>query len=199
MKSSKTMWGTGRASGGLEFPIEPVAEIFAEGIPFGIEIHDFDGDGQKDVMVTKIKPGIFKSIGMLIGAVLTKSVSLDMDFYRMEDGAYPEKQDRRLKLRTASMGDSGEQAALFPPVLVGDFNGDGRSDLLMGWGRDELRIYVGVEGSRLFERRPEKIAVDVPGEDYVWLCDLNKDGKDDIIMHHRSADEPNRVTLLIAR
>ena len=96
-----------RASGGLEFPIEPVAEIFTEGIPFGIEIHDFDGDGQKDVMVTKIKPGIFKSIGMLIGAVLTKSVSLDMDFYRMEDGAYPEKQDRRLKLRTASMGDSG--------------------------------------------------------------------------------------------
>ena len=188
-----------RASGGLEFSKEPGAEIFAEGIPFGIEIHDFNGDGQKDVMVTKIKPGIFKSIGMLIGAVLTKSVSLDMDFYRMEDGAYPEKQDRRLKLRTASMGDSGEQAALFPPVLVGDFNGDGRSDLLMGWGRDELRIYVGVEGSRLFEQRPEKIAVDVPGEDYVWLSDLNKDGKDDVVMHHRSADEPNRVTLLIAR
>ena len=191
-----------RAKGGtpsLEFSKVPSAEVLAEGIPFGIEIHDFDGDGQRDVMITKIKPGIFKSIGMLIGAVLTKSVSFDMDFYRMEDGAYPEKRDRRLKLRTAAMGASGEQAALFPPVLVGDFNGDERSDLLMGWGRDELRIYVGVEGSRLFERRPEKIAVDVPGEDYVWLSDLNKDGKDDVVMHHRSADELNRVTLLIAR
>ena len=188
-----------RANGGLEFSKEPAAEVLAEGIPFGIEMHDFDSDGQKDVMVTKIKPGIFKSIGMLIGAVLTKSVSLDMDFYRMEDGAYPEKRDRRLKLRTASMGESGEQAALFPPVLVGDFNGDGRSDLLMGSGRDELRIYPGVEGSRLFERRPEKIRVDVPPENYVWLSDLNKGGKDDVVMHHRSADEPHRVRLLVAR
>ena len=84
-------------------------------------------------------------------------------------------------------------------MLIGDFNGDGRSDLLMGWGRDELRVYAGVEGSGLFERRPQKIRVDVPGEEFAWLTDLNGDGKDDVVMHHLSADGPNRVTLLIAR
>ncbi len=188
-----------REPGGLVFAIEPGAELLAEGIPFGVEIHDFDGDGLKDVMITRIKPGIFKSIGMIVGAVVTQSVSFDLDFYRMEDGAYPEKQDRRLKLRTMSMGGSGEQAAFFPPLLIGDFNGDGRSDLLMGWGRDELRVYAGVEGSGLFERRPQKIRVDVPGEEFAWLTDLGGDGKDDVVMHHISADGPNRVTLLVAR
>ncbi len=188
-----------REPGGLVFAIEPGAELLAEGIPFGVEIHDFDGDGLKDVMITRIKPGIFKSIGMIVGAVVTQSVSFDLDFYRMEDGAYPEKQDRRLKLRTMSMGGSGEQAALFPPLLIGDFNGDGRSDLLMGWGRDELRIHAGAKGPGLFERRPQKIRVDVPGEEFAWLTDLNRDGKDDVVMHHLSADRPNRVTLLVAR
>ena len=188
-----------REPDGLAFATEPGAELFAEGIPFGVEIHDFDGDGLKDVMITKIKPGIFKSVGMIVGAVLTRSVSFDLDFYRMEEGAYPEKQDLRLKLRIISMGESGERAAIFPPVLIGDFNGDGRSDLMMGRGRDELRVYAGVGGPGLFERRPRTIMVEVPGEDYAWLTDLNKDGKDDVVLHHRSEDEPNRVTLLIAR
>ncbi len=188
-----------QAAGELEFSKEPGAELLAEGIPFEIGIHDFDGDGQKDVMVTKVKPGVFKSIGMLIGAFFTQSVSFDMDFYRMENGTYPEKRNRRLKLRTASMGESGENAALFPPVLIGDVNGDGRSDVLMGWGREELRIYAGVQGSGLFEQRPQKIKVEVPPEEFAWLTDLNGDGKDDVVLHHRSTDGPNRVTLLIAR
>ena len=42
------------------------------------------------------------------------------------------------------------------------------------------------------------IAVPNNGE-YVWLVDLNKDGKQDILMHHPSITEPHRVTMRIAR
>ena len=36
-------------------------------------------------------------------------------------------------------------------------------------------------------------------EKYTWLVDLNKDGKQDILMHHPSTTEPHRMTMLIAR
>ena len=184
--------------GKLEFPGEPGAELLVEGIPADIRIHDFDGDGQKDVMVVNIKPGIFTSIGMLMSGLFTRSVSFDLDFYRMEKGAFPQRRSRHLKIRQAAMGESGKQAGASPPVLIGDFNGDGLSDLLMGRGLDELWIYPGKEGPGLFARRPVKIAVDVPPAKNVWLMDLNRDGKDDIVMHQLSATAPNRVTLLIA-
>ena len=45
--------------------------------------------------------------------------------------------------------------------------------------------------------------------DYVWLVDLNQDGKQDVLLHHPTCcrgdrhrdatSEPPRVTLLIAR
>ena len=39
----------------------------------------------------------------------------------------------------------------------------------------------------------------MPSDEYTWLVDLNKDGKQDILMHHPSTTEPHRVSMLIAR
>ena len=176
------------------------AAIHSDGIPFGLEPHDFDHDGQVDVMFTIINPGIFKTIGMLSSALLTQSVSMDLHFYRMEGDIYPDKPDVTRKIRTTSLGQSGEKAAAhFPSVLIGDVNGDRCSDLLVQQGRKELRVFLGVPGPNLFARQPQKVAVAVPNEEYIRLVDLNEDGKQDILMHYPSTTEPHRVTMLIAR
>ena len=39
----------------------------------------------------------------------------------------------------------------------------------------------------------------MPNEEYTWLVDLNRDDKQDVLMHHPSTTEPHRVTMLIAR
>ena len=57
-------------------------------------------------------------------------------------------------------------------------------DLLIESEFRELRIFVGVPGPDLFARRPQKVAVALHDEEYTWLTDLNKDGKQDILMHH---------------
>ena len=75
-----------------------------------------------------------------------------------------------------------------------------------------LRVFVGVPGPDLFARRPQTVAVTLHDEEYTWLVDLNRDGKQDILMHHpftlRDAHgaprrppgtEPHRVKVLIAR
>ena len=188
------------AHGRIRFAPDVGAAIHSDGIPFGLEPHDFDHDGQADVMFTIINPGIFKAIGMLVSALLTQSVSMDLHFYRMAGDTYPDKPSVTRKIRTTSLGQSGEKAAAhFPSVLIGDVNGDRRSDLLVQQGWEELRVFVGVSGPELFARRPQKVEVAVPNEEYIWLVDLNRDGKQDILLHYPSATEPHRVTVLISR
>jgi hypothetical protein len=193
-------FGTPTPDGGTMFAPDVGTSIQSDGVPFGIGRHDFDRDGQIDMMSTTIKIGIFKTIRMIIGAILTRSVSLDLDFYRMEGGIYPDKPNATRKIKTDSHGKSGERAALLPSVLIGDVNGDRRPDLLVGRGRKELRVFLGVSGPDLFDRKPQKVAVATPnGEEYTWLVDFNKDSKQDVLMHHASSTEPHRVTILISR
>ena len=96
-------------------------------------------------------------------------------------------------------GDCGPNT-FFPAVLKGDVNGDGRSDLVVGQSPAELHVYLGVPGLGLLARQPQKVAVALPDDERkTRLVDLNKDGKQDILMHHPSITEPNRLTILIAR
>lgn len=124
---------------------------------------------------------------------------MHLEFYRMEGGIYPDKPNATRKIKGHAPGVSGEKGIFHPSVLIGDVNGDSRSDLLVQKGPEELRVYLGVPGPKLFARRPQKVAVVMPYEEYTWLVDLNKDGVQDLLMHHPSTTEPHRVTMLIAR
>jgi len=91
--------------------------------------------------------------------------------------------------------------------------GDGRSDLLIKSTPWALGAFRGVPGPELFAWRSESVKVEVPNdEEYVWLADLDRDGRQDIVMHHPftrrdphggrllpPGTEAQRVTLLIAR
>ncbi len=187
-------FGTPTPDGGTVFAPDVDTAIRSDGIQFDMQQHDFDRDGKVDVMVTSFEFGIAK----IIGALLTGSTSLDLEFYQMEGSIYPDKPNVTRKITAEFDFSTGD--AFFPSVLIADVNGDGRSDLLVQEDREELRVFIGVPGPDLFARRPQKVAVAMPDdEEYTWLVDLNKDGKQDILMHHRSTTEPHRVTMLIAQ
>ena len=90
--------------------------------------------------------------------------------------------------------------------------GDGRSDLLIEPEFRELHLYPGVPEPDLFARQPRKVEVSLHDGEYAWLADLDRDGRQDILVHHpftlRDAhgaaklppgSEPHRVTILMAR
>ncbi len=185
--------------GGTVFETEVGTMIRSDGIPFEIGARDLDYDGQVDVMCAVIDPGIFKIIGMLARGIATDSALLDLNLYRMEGGAYPDERDATYKIKAYTPGDSGKKAMHFPALLFGDVNGDGRPDLLAQNGQKELHVFVGVPGPNLFARKPQKVEVVMPYEEYTWLVDFNKDGLQDLLMHHPSTTEPHRVTMLIAQ
>jgi hypothetical protein len=197
--SYEVHFGAPTPDGRTVFAPDVSTAIQSNGLPFEIGPRDLDHDGQVDLMFTNLKIGPVKTIGMIAGALLTRSVSHDLDFYRMEGGLYPDKPSASRKTQSIALGTSGERAARWPAVLIGDVNGDSRSDLLVQNGREGLSVFLGVPGPSLFVRRPQEVELAMPNEEYTWLVDLNRDGKQDVLLHHSSTTEPHRVTMLIAK
>lgn len=114
---------------------------------------------------------------------------------------------------------SGASSSSYPHVFnmivqLGDVTGDGLSELFIGKNTpDGLDVFFGEADPSLFSRRSRDVPVHAPNDqEFTWLVDLNKDGKQDILMHHPfTRKDPNgrptqapgaevhRVTILIAR
>ena len=231
-------FGTPTLDGGIVFARDVDIAFRSDGrIQLGMDRHDFDRDGQVDLMFTTIEVRFLESsLWKKIKGFMGDDIWLDLEFYRNEDSFYPETPNaiRRIALDGAPShrepgwvpldialrGGTHEgrntqesyRRAFNRTLLIGDVTGDGRSDLLIEWTHRELQLFVGVPGPELFARPPHKVAVALPNdEEYTWLVDLNRDGKQDVLMHHpvtlRDAHgaptqppgtEPHRVTMLIA-
>ena len=188
-----------RTIDGTEFAREPSASIRPhDKAPPGYSsqwLEDFDGDGQIDVLYGGVRTGI----GAMIRALLGTSITMSAKLFLLQGGTYPDRPTATRRSKSdINFGGGGRDAGFFPAILVGDVNGDGSSDVLIGKSREELHVYLG--GPDLLARDPVKVTVALPGDERnSWLVDLDRDGKQDLLMHHPSTTEPHRVTMLIAR
>lgn len=233
-------YGKPTPDGGTTFASEAGSTFQSDSkILLGMDRHDFDGDGRMDVMLTTVEVRFLSgSLWKNIRGMMGDDIWLNLEFYRNEGGRYPNEPNaiRRIALDGApshrepgavSLGivllgakhqkrktQKAWPRAFNMLLLVGDVTGDSRLDLFIGKNSPNgLDVIVGVPGANLFARRPQDVPVVVPNdEEHAWLVDLNKDGKQDVLMHHPftlrdvhggrkqpPGTEPHRITILITR
>lgn len=226
--------GAPTADGGTAFARDVDIAFASDGkIQLGMDRH-----GQAALMFTTIAVEYLESsLWKRLKGFMGDDIWLELEFYRREGSRYPDAPNatRRIQLdgvpsykepgwvpldivlRGATHArrktQKGWPRAFNTTLLSGDVTGDGRADLIIGQHPRHLAVFVGVPGPDLFARQPQDVAIAVPNDaEYIWLVDLNQDGKQDLLMHHpftlRDAHgarkqppgtERHRVTLLVAR
>jgi len=232
-------FGAPAPGGGTTFSAAVDKTFQSDGsILLGMQRHDFDGDGQADLMFTTIERRFLtSSLWKRLKGMMGDDIRLRLEFYRMDAGRYTDTPDT-VRVMGLDGPPSHREPGWVPLDLVlegathqnrntregwpnsfnatlrfADMNGDGRSDLLKGGHPRILGLHVGVPAPHLFAQQGQEVKIPVPNdEEYIWLTDVNKDGKQDIVMHRPFAlrdghgaptqppgTEPHRITLLIAQ
>ncbi|WOT04697.1 FG-GAP repeat domain-containing protein [Shewanella youngdeokensis] len=170
--------------GKLVFPKVASSVVKAEGTLTGLEFVDIDNDEKVEVMVSGFDIGVTQ----IIGALLSGSIDQDVHLFKMNSQGHfaltPNMtQDVELNFSLSS-GQSGG-----PVVKLADMNGDGLKDLILSESDDTLKVYLGLQGNKLFATAAQKYQVKLPQEgEMLKTDDLNGDGKHDIIIKYGRLD-----------
>jgi hypothetical protein len=130
-------------------PTHPDVRLQQDGFATTLVAKDLNGDGKRDLMLPLAKIGVSN----LIRNLLTNRVEVSLLVYLYRDqGIYADTPDwTRNYTYQIDMSDGVVLQGKWPNV-DGDFDGDGKADLLVA-GNDVVAIYLASPGS-LFARDP---------------------------------------------
>ena len=181
----------------------PAQSVRVKGVTLLAFYVDLDGDGLLDLVLPRLDK---INLWSVIKVFISRSVPVEvLFFFQRPGGAAPfadEPDDTREIEIPVSLGGKGEGLNLGTTIVAnaGDFDGDGLLDLLHRTENDRLSFYRGVRGRR-FEEQPSS-AVEIPDVDPYRFClaevwDLDRDGKDDVLLRYTSWDrDGDRITVL---
>lgn len=165
--TAELSWAKGRGDG-----FGALSTLALGAAAFGVELVDFDGDGDKDFLA----PVADVNIGTIARALVAKSARVDLSLFRFEGGQFaPAKLLRQL-------GFPLEQPDRFQAAMRADVDGDKRVDLVTNDAEDRVRVYRGA-GDGLASGPSWEVPIRVPvADDTLFVHDLTGDGRAEIVV-----------------
>ncbi len=185
----RTAFYYGRRGGGYGEPRQLLAQAgFAGSLLFG----DLDGDGLPELVLPHAAVGFAEAVRVMVARKLAMGFAVRRNLGAKGFADRPSI-DLSIDLAVDYSG-FAELGSPFP-TLDGDFNGDGRPDLLGPHGTDALAVWLG-GGKSLLAEYPKAI-VHVPLSRSLQVVDLDGDRRADVVMFQRHrADRQGSITVL---
>ncbi|MDF1660679.1 MAG: VCBS repeat-containing protein [Planctomycetota bacterium] len=187
---------------------KPTHFIRAKGVSFFTFTVDLDGDGLLDLVVPRTdKIGIW----YLLKVLVTRSVKIDALCYYQRKNVnkpFPDEPDFsneiEIPLTFKSTGSKFNVGTSFVASISGDFNKDGRKDVLYRTEDDELGIFYGRKGRGGFPEDPSAVIKVKDVSNYRFMMadvpDLNADGRSDVVLKYYSWDrKSDRVSVHLSK
>ncbi|HUA64381.1 MAG TPA: VCBS repeat-containing protein [Alphaproteobacteria bacterium] len=184
-------------------PERPTQILHCRGIPIPVNstwnrspIADLEGNGRYELVL--LEPDfVTTSIGGLVDTALTRGVKMAITVRLFNHGVFARSGDTAVSFMTQLSIYGSWQ---WPFLICGDFNGDGRPDLIVKRSATQWEIYYSTGDGHWFEPQPA-MTFEIPSQGYFErryfeISDLNGDGRSDIISH--DLDDP-RIFILLTK
>jgi hypothetical protein len=149
---------------------------------------DGDGDGKMEMLLQNVNVGF----SFFFNYFVRNRVKVDAEVRRLgEDGVYEEKPVVRRAIYVRA-SESGTE----PARGIGDFNGDGLDDLVVGIEEDRLAFLLSNKKTFIPTRRTFEL--NVPAYGHMKTLDLNGDERADIIILYPQDGMAGQATLILS-
>ena len=170
-----------------KLPEKPNQILRCRGMPINVNyynqtvslLYDINNDGVLEIVLVALKTKPI-SASSLVDAVLSKSLDCVLSTRLFKKGrGYSNQADFSIDVATVLPLSFSWVADLIG--FEGDFNADGRTDLIVRRAPNQSDVYLSSTTSGFYERKPA-LAFKVPPEGRRFVKDLNSDGVSDIYL-----------------
>jgi hypothetical protein len=169
-----------------QLPARPTQILHCRGFPIPAgstempsPVVDLTGDGICELVLLEPKIASASS-GGLLETILSHGLDCSLTIRSFHRGAFSSSPDASVPV-TLILENGGELGA-WPICIQGDFNGDGRPDLLIKRSDTQWNIYCSTTDGHWFAPQPA-MTFTSPAYGFIEIKDLNGDGLADIIWH----------------
>jgi len=152
---------------------------------------DLDGDGTCELVLATPKM-VYTSSSGLVEILLSRGVDLAINVRALHRGSYSKSPDASIDVTGAIAPDRGSPEMF---IIDGDFNGDGRKDLLIRRTVHEWNVYFSSKLGTWFREKPA-LRLESPLDGYPEVQDLNGDGFSDLVIQKWG---DSRVVIFLSR